>query len=109
MRLYDTLLVNSVADGMNLVAKEGPVVNSRNGVLILSEGTGAYSQLRDGALVVAPTDLHGGAEALYQAVTMGAQDRADRNAMIIEKVKNEDVLDWLLKQLRELDQITSSG
>jgi trehalose 6-phosphate synthase len=105
MRLYDTLLVNSVADGMNLVAKEGPVVNAKNGVLILSEGTGAYSQLRDDALVVAATDLHGGAEAFHQAVTMNAQERADRNANLMEKVKKEDVLDWLIKQVRDLDEV----
>ena len=42
MRLYDVLLVNSVIDGMNLVAKEGPVVNTKDGVLILSEAAGAF-------------------------------------------------------------------
>ena len=102
MRMYDTLLVNPVADGMNLVAKEGPVVNTRNGVLIVSEGTGAYSQLREGALVVAPADLDGGARALHQAVTMTEEERAERTAKLVEAVQREDALNWLLVQLREI-------
>ena len=102
MRMYDTLLVNPVADGMNLVAKEGPVVNTRNGVLIVSEGTGAYSQLREGALVVAPADLDGGARAFHQAVTMTEEERAARTAKLVEAVQREDALNWLLVQLREI-------
>ena len=104
MRLYDTLLVNPVADGMNLVAKEGPVVNTRNGVLIVSEGTGAYSQLREGALVVAPADLDGGARAFHQAVTMTEEERAERTAKLVEAVQREDALNWLLVQLREIGE-----
>jgi trehalose 6-phosphate synthase len=36
------LLVNPIIDGMNLVAKEGLVVNQRNGVLVLSRTAGAF-------------------------------------------------------------------
>ena len=56
--------------------------------------------------MVAATDLHGGAEAFHQAVTMNAQERADRNTNLLEKVKKEDVLDWLIKQMRDLDEVT---
>ncbi len=42
---YDVLVVNAIFDGMNLVAKEGPVVNTRDGVLVLSENTGAFEEL----------------------------------------------------------------
>ena len=42
---YDVLLVNAMFDGMNLVAKEGPLVNEREGVSILSENTGAHEEL----------------------------------------------------------------
>ena len=66
------LLVNSIADGMNLVAKEGPMVNRRDGVLVLSERTGAYQQLEPGVLVISPLDIHGTAEAMHQALTMPA-------------------------------------
>ena len=45
MKWYDVLLVNSIIDGMNLVAKEGCLLNERNGVLVLSEGAGAADQL----------------------------------------------------------------
>ncbi|NIN63583.1 MAG: trehalose-6-phosphate synthase, partial [Anaerolineae bacterium] len=57
MRLYDVLLVNPIIDGMNLVAKEGPVVNEQDGVLVLSEGAGASEELGEGALVVSPYDV----------------------------------------------------
>ena len=78
MRLYDVLLVNSVIDGMNLVAKEGPIVNRRDGVLILSESAGAYAQLRVGALPVAPADVEGLARALDEALSMPPEERKRR-------------------------------
>ncbi|MFP5500904.1 MAG: trehalose-6-phosphate synthase, partial [Candidatus Sericytochromatia bacterium] len=57
MKHYDVLVVNSIADGMNLVAKEGPIVNRRHGVLVISEATGAVDELGEAALVVNPFDL----------------------------------------------------
>ncbi|GAJ15009.1 unnamed protein product, partial [marine sediment metagenome] len=78
MRLYDVLLVNAVIDGMNLVAKEGPTVNNRDGVLILSETVGACEQLGQNALTVAPADLEGTTQALYTALTMPADERHKR-------------------------------
>ena len=76
LKVYDALLVNPLMDGMNLVAKEGPVVNSRDGVLVLSETAGAYEQLRSGAVPVVPGDVEGTADALYRALT--APGRASR-------------------------------
>ena len=64
MKWYDVLLVNSIIDGMNLVAKEGALLNERNGVLVLSEGAGAVSQLGEHALIIGPTDVEGTAETL---------------------------------------------
>ncbi|GAG79710.1 unnamed protein product, partial [marine sediment metagenome] len=75
---YDVLLVNAVIDGMNLVAKEGPTVNNCDGVLILSETTGAHQQLGQNALTVAPTDLEGTTQALYAALTMPPDERHGR-------------------------------
>ena len=72
MRWYDVLLVNSIIDGMNLVAKEGCLLNERNGVLILSEGAGAADQLGDDALMISPADVEGTADAIYP----GADDAA---------------------------------
>ena len=102
MRLYDTLLVNPVADGMSLIAKEGPVINTKNGVLILSESTGAYPQLKEGSLTVAPADLEGAAEAFYQAVTMSPEERQRRSTILTEAIEREDVVHWLLSQFQDI-------
>ena len=102
MRLYDVLLVNSVIDGMNLVAKEGPVVNRKDGVLILSEAAGAYEQLRIGALPVAPADTEGTARALYEALTMPGEERQRRARLMAESIENEDITEWLYRQLADI-------
>ena len=96
MKLYDVLLVNSLIEGMNLVAKEGPVVNTRDGVLVLSETSGAYEQLRDGAIPVSPTDVEGTMEALYAAITMSAEERKRRAATLAESVNRQDIMHWIL-------------
>jgi len=105
MRLYDVLLVNPILDGMNLVAKEGPVVNTRNGVLILSEGAGAYEQLKEGALTVAPVDLEGTVQALHRALTMSPEERAERARRLVEAVQREDITHWLLRQFQDLQDL----
>ena len=69
---YDVLLVNAVSDGLNLVAKEGPLVNERDGVLVLSENAGAYEELAEWAVGVNPFDVWGQAEALHEALAMRA-------------------------------------
>ena len=105
MRLYDTLLVNSVIDGMNLVAKEGPVVNTKNGVLILSDSVGAFDQLKEGALHVSPADLEGTMQAMYEAITMPPEDRERRSKTLIEAVEAEDVTHWVERQLEDLKEL----
>jgi trehalose 6-phosphate synthase len=105
MELYDVLLVNSLADGMNLVAKEGPVVNRRSGVLILSERTGAHQQLEPGALLIPPLDIYATAEALHQALTMPQQERQERSERLCHLVEQEDIVDWLCKQLEAIAEI----
>jgi trehalose 6-phosphate synthase len=99
MELYDVLLVNSIADGMNLVAKEGPIVNQVNGVLILSERTGARQQLESGALVIPPLDIYATAEALHQALVMPLEERLTRSERLRRLVEQEDIVDWLCSQL----------
>ena len=101
MRLYDVLLVNPVIDGMNLVAKEGPTVNNRDGVLILSETVGAYEQLGQSALAVAPADLEGTTQALYTALTMPADERKKRASELKRSIEEEDVTGWLLHLLED--------
>lgn len=101
MRLYDVLLINAVIDGMNLVAKEGPTVNNRDGVLILSETVGACEQLGQSALTVAPADLEGTTQALYTALTMPPDERSRRAAELKRSIEEEDITDWLLHLLRD--------
>jgi len=99
MRLYDVLLVNAVIDGMNLVAKEGPTVNNRDGVLVLSETVGAHDQLGHNALTLSPTDIEGTTQALYTALTMPLRERKKRAAALKKSIEEEDITDWLLHLL----------
>src|SRR5207237_437136 len=92
---FDVLLVNAVFDGMNLVAKEAPLVNERDGVLILSENAGAFEELAHWALAVNPFDVAGQAEALHEALTLPADERRRRLDAIREHVRRHDVGAWL--------------
>lgn len=102
MCLYDVLFVNPVIDGMNLVSKEGPLVNERDGVLVLSELAGSHEQLSDYALGVTPTDLEGMVRALHQALTMPPDERRLRASALKRLVQEEDICFWLERQLRDL-------
>lgn len=102
MERYDVLLVNAIADGMNLVAKEGPIVNRREGVVVLSERTGARQQLQPGAIVISPYDIYATAEALHNALTMPAGERAERANRLRWTIEREDIEDWLCRQLETL-------
>ncbi|MBC8255677.1 MAG: trehalose-6-phosphate synthase [Ardenticatenia bacterium] len=99
LQLYDVLLVNAIADGMNLVAKEGPIVNQRHGVLILSERTGARQQLEPGALIISPCDVYATAQALHQALTMAPEERQESALRLHWVVEQEDMTAWLRHQL----------
>ena len=102
---YDVLLVNSIADGMNLVAKEGPIVNQHDGVVVLSERTGARQQLEAGAIVISPYDIYATAEALHNALTMSADERTERATRLRWTIEREDIADWLCRQLETLQEL----
>ena len=101
MRLYDALLVNAVIDGMNLVAKEGPTANTRDGVLILSETVGACEQLEQNTLTVAPADIEGTMQALYTALTMPIEKRKILASELKKAIAKEDITNWLLHLLED--------
>jgi trehalose 6-phosphate synthase len=105
MQMYDVLLVNSIADGMNLVAKEGPTVNQVDGVVILSERTGARQQLEVGAMVISPCDIHGTARALHQGLTMPAEERHERAERLCNLIEREDISDWMCRQLETIAEL----
>jgi trehalose 6-phosphate synthase len=100
---YDLLMVNSLFDGMNLVAKEAPAVNTRDGVLILSENTGAHEELGEYALTVNPFDIEEQAEAIYTALTMSPDERRQRATDLREIVEATDPGIWIDHQLKDIE------
>jgi trehalose 6-phosphate synthase len=101
---YDVLLVNAVFDGMNLVAKEGPLVNERDGVLVLSENAGAHEELAEWSLTVSPYDIQGQADALHEALSMAPGERARRAEALREHVRDHDVHEWLATLLGDFER-----
>jgi trehalose 6-phosphate synthase len=99
---YDVMMVNAMFDGMNLVAKEGPLVNERNGVSILSENTGAHEELGEFALSVNPFDVQELADAIYNALTMSPDSRERRAAGLREIVTSRDPGDWIDEQIADI-------
>ena len=75
MRFYDVLFVNPILDGMNLVAKDGPIVNQNNGILVLSRTAGVYQQLREAVISISPIDISDMAERIYEALTLSQEER----------------------------------
>jgi trehalose 6-phosphate synthase len=106
---FDVLLVNAVYDGMNLVAKEAPLVNERGGVVVLSENAGAHAELGEWALTVNPFDVQAQAEALERALLMEPPERRRRLAAIDSYVREHDVNVWIEAQLRALDRVAAAA
>ncbi|MGZ5325251.1 MAG: alpha,alpha-trehalose-phosphate synthase (UDP-forming) [Solirubrobacterales bacterium] len=98
----DLLIVNSLFDGMNLVAKEAPAVNTRDGVVMLSENTGAHEELADCTLSVNPFDIQEQADSIHRALTMGAEERRMRAERLKEIIFSRDPGDWVDEQLADI-------
>jgi trehalose 6-phosphate synthase len=98
----DVLLVNSVADGMNLVVKEGAIINERDAVVVLSETAGAFEQLRGGVLPVEPLDVEGTAVALERALAMPSRERAAMSTELKRAIRSHQLHDWLRLLLRDM-------
>ena len=101
---YDLLMVNAMFDGMNLVAKEGPLVNERMGVSLLSENTGAHEELADFALSVNPFDVQEQADAIFRALTMSAEERSWRAQGLKEIIAARNPGDWVDDQLADIER-----
>ncbi|MDH6579631.1 trehalose-6-phosphate synthase [Kitasatospora sp. MAP5-34] len=101
-RLADVALVNPIRDGMNLVAKEIPVVSDDGCALVLSREAGAYAELADDAIVVNPYDVIATADALHQALTMPAAERTDRTKRLAAAATALPPQQWFLDQLNAL-------
>ena len=99
LRRYDALLVNPIRDGLNLVAKEGPLVNDGDGVLILSSEAGAFEELGGVALEVHPYDVRATADALHRALTMTTAERSAHASSVRKIASARTAADWLADQL----------
>ncbi|WP_329174199.1 trehalose-6-phosphate synthase [Streptomyces decoyicus] len=105
-RLADVALVNPIRDGMNLVAKEIPVVSDQGCVLVLSREAGAHEELGQDALTVNPYDVSGTARALHEALSMDDGERSERTARLAAAATALPPAQWFLKQLRALREVT---
>jgi trehalose 6-phosphate synthase len=99
---YDVLMVNAMFDGMNLVAKEGPMVNERAGVSVLSENTGAHEELGEYALSVNPFDIQELADSIHAALTMPMEERRRRHEGLVSIVTARDPGNWVDEQLADI-------
>lgn len=103
----DAVLVNSLADGMNLVAKEAALLNDRL-ALVLSRRTGAYAELEPGAIGIEPHDVDGTAAALHRALSMEEPERRARSARLSAAVLRWTARDWLRAVLLDLEEAASA-
>jgi trehalose 6-phosphate synthase len=106
-REFDVLLVNPIFDGLNLVAKEAPLVNRRDGVLVLSENAGVHEELGEWALSINPFDVAGQAAAIHEALEMSEDERRTRIEAIRAFVRDHDLEAWIAAQLADLDRVRS--
>jgi trehalose 6-phosphate synthase len=100
---FDLLMVNAMWDGMNLVSKEGPLVNTRDGMIMLSENTGAHEEIGEASLSVNPFDVQEQADAIHTALTASPEERARRMARLQEIITASSPADWIDAQLADID------
>jgi len=107
-RIADVMLVNPIRDGMNLVAKEGPILSDRGCALVLSTEAGAAAELGAHAIMVNPFDITQTAEALHAALMMDDGERARRSEAMAVAARSMPPQRWFADQLRALDRIAVS-
>jgi trehalose 6-phosphate synthase len=104
---FDVLLVNAVMDGLNLVSKEAPLVNTRDGAVVLSVNAGAYEELAGSVVPVEPLDVEATADALEQALALPPAERRARLERIRAHVRRHDLQAWIAAQLADLDRAST--
>ena len=108
LKNFDVLLVNPVYDGLNLVAKEGALVNQKNGVIVLSENAGAHEELRGNVLSINPFDVEATASQLYTALTMPLEERRAMNERAREVVRANDIARWISNQVQDIRELVAA-
>lgn len=102
-KVYDVLLVNSIMDGMNLVAKEGAALNENDGVLVLSRSAGAFEELGDHAVTIHdPLNVEETADAIERALDLPQDERRHRANAMREEVDSRTPEDWVVEQLSDM-------
>ena len=104
---FDVLLVNAVMDGLNLVAKEAPLVNEQNGVVVLSVNTGAYEEIGSWVVAVDPLDVERQADALEDALGLPVEQRHSWLESIRAHVRRHDLAAWIEAQMADLDRAST--
>ncbi len=104
---FDILLVNAVMDGLNLVSKEAPLVNERDGVVVLSENAGAFEELSSWVVPIPPLDVDRTADALEDALVLPAIERRVRLEGIRRQVREHDLEAWIAALLGDLDRAST--
>jgi trehalose 6-phosphate synthase len=105
LQYYNILLVNSLIDGMNLVAKEGSAVNITDGVIVLSRTSGAFQQLGDAAISISPADRVETAEALYNALTLPHEERTRLARLARQEVEHNNLHTWITQQVDDINNL----
>ncbi|MGO9931621.1 MAG: trehalose-6-phosphate synthase [Steroidobacteraceae bacterium] len=104
-RAADFCLVNSLHDGMNLVAKEFVAArDDEGGMLILSTFAGASRELTE-AVLVNPFDVNETADAMETAMSMGREERRNRMSLMRRTVKENNVYRWAGRMLMDAARI----
>lgn len=102
---YDCLIVNPIADGMNIVNKEASAVNENQGALILSETAGCYEELKDHVITVNPYDIRQTAQAYLKAVKMSRRERSDRLENLKKIVARRTIGHWISEQFEDIKEL----
>jgi trehalose 6-phosphate synthase len=108
LRNFDVLVVNSVYDGLNLVVKEGALVNRSNGVIVLSENVGAHEELYPHVLSVNPFDIDATANAMHEGLVMAAEERRRLNEAAREVVRTNDIARWIMRQVQDIRDLAAA-
>ncbi|HYI45360.1 MAG TPA: trehalose-6-phosphate synthase, partial [Actinomycetota bacterium] len=107
---YDVLLVNPIMDGMNLVSKEGPTINQREGVLVLSSGAGSFEELGEAAIEINdPLDVEETSTALERALELPDRERRERARVLRARATGTKPENWIEAQLADLRSIADTG
>jgi trehalose 6-phosphate synthase len=108
LRNFDVLVVNPVYDGLNLISKEGALVNRADGVIVLSENAGAHEELNPHVLSINPFDIMATADAMHQAIVMSTEEKKKRNEAARAVVRTNDITRWITRQVQDIRDLAAT-